>query len=162
MYEHLVTPLLILGSDTIAHLDGVILEKPTSVSEAQETLARLSGRTHFKLTGVALYAILQQSNDTNHHHHQVQLMSSFVDTTEVTFATLQSTDIQAYVATGEPMNKAGCYGIQGMGGQFVQHIQGHYFTVRLNKQPRRRRLLCVLSHGSSLVLLLSMYRSCIL
>ena len=145
---HVVPPLLILGSDTIVDLEGVILEKPTSVAEAQETLARLSGRTHLVHTGVALYALLHAKgqDETNPNQVQIQRVSSLVDTTQVTFATLQSTDIQAYVATGEPMDKAGSYGIQGMGGQFVQNIQGDFFTVRNHNHHNK-------DSGSSLMVL---------
>ncbi|KAL7577724.1 hypothetical protein ACA910_010489 [Epithemia clementina (nom. ined.)] len=128
-------PTLVLGSDTIVDLEGEILEKPVDANDAKETLGRLSGRTHYVHTGVAIYSV---SSAQQQPHQQIGTenppitatkVSSFVNTTSVTFATLQPKDILAYVATGEPMDKAGSYGIQGIGGQFVTRLEGDYFTV---------------------------------
>lgn len=139
-------PSLVLGSDTIVDLDGSILEKPQNTNDAKETLIRLSGRTHTVHTAVAIYSVVLRhvppdsstspttmTTTPTTTTTTVQKLSSFVNTTRVTFATLQSVEIDAYIATGEPMDKAGSYGIQGKGGQFVSSIEGDYFTVRLKR-----------------------------
>ena len=106
---------VVIGSDTIVVIDGDILGKPRSVEEAQQMLARLSGRTHTVFTAVAAA-------------YAGQLVSG-VESVSVTFRLLTSTQIAAYVATGEPMDKAGAYGIQGYGATIVEHIEGDYFAV---------------------------------
>lgn len=111
---------LILGSDTIVDLDGSILEKPTDEEAATSMLSRLSGNWHKVHTGVAIYHA--QGVNTN-------LLVSFTDTAAVKFASLSNDDIEAYVATNEPMDKAGSYGIQGVGGQLVERMEGDFFTV---------------------------------
>lgn len=119
-----VAAVVVLGSDTIVELDGRILEKPSDESDAKEMLSRLSGRMHLVHTGVALACVKGGwSNDA-------LSSSSFVDTAAVQFVTLSPEDIDAYVSTGEPMDKAGSYGIQGIGGQMVESITGDFFTVR--------------------------------
>jgi septum formation protein len=110
----------ILGSDTIVDYSGSILEKPKSESDAIGMLRTLSGAYHEVHTGVALYCLKSGS---------IELVCSFTDTAKVKFAELGESDIQAYVNTGEPMDKAGSYGIQGMGGQFVERMEGDFFTV---------------------------------
>ncbi len=106
---------LVLGSDTSVVLDGRILGKPTDAADARETLARLSGATHQVMTAVAL------ANDGQ--------CQSVLVTTEVCFRDLSSEEIDAYVASGEPMDKAGSYGIQGLGGIFVNELRGSYSAV---------------------------------
>lgn len=106
---------VVIGSDTIVVIDGDILGKPRSVEEAQQMLARLSGRTHTVFTAVAAA-------------YAGQLVSG-VESVSVTFRPLTSTQIAAYVATGEPMDKAGAYGIQGYGATIVERIDGDYFAV---------------------------------
>jgi septum formation protein len=113
-------PTLYLGSDTIVELDDNILEKPQDKEDAKRMLNMMSGRQHHVHTGVALYRLFQ---------NEISLVESFTDSATVTFATLGSDDIAAYIASGEPMDKAGSYGIQGIGGQFVTSIQGDFFTV---------------------------------
>ena len=109
---------LILAADTVVALDGHILGKPNSTAEAAETLQRLSGKTHTVYTGVSLI------------HRQSNRSVTAVEATEVTFGMLDSTEIEAYVATGSPMDKAGSYGIQDdMGALFVDGIQGDYYNV---------------------------------
>jgi septum formation protein len=117
-------PVLYLGSDTIVELEGSILEKPKDTADAMTMLRKLSGRQHFVYTGVALY-----STNSKKHSEKVALLSSFTATAKVTFVELSEEDIVAYVESGEPMDKAGSYGIQGIGGQFVSEIQGDFFTV---------------------------------
>jgi septum formation protein len=118
------TPVLYLGSDTIVELEGSILEKPKDKADAMTMLRKLSGRQHFVYTGVALY-----STHSKKHSEKVALLASFTATAKVTFVELSEEDIVAYVESGEPMDKAGSYGIQGIGGQFVSEIQGDFFTV---------------------------------
>ena len=114
----------ILGSDTIVDKDGVILEKPKSEDDATDMLVKLSGSWHEVHTGVALYRIGHGSGDDT-----IELVSSFTETAKVKFADLSSEDIYAYVKTGEPMDKAGSYGIQGIGGQMVERMEGDFFAV---------------------------------
>lgn len=113
-------PTLILGSDTIVAIGGKILEKPKDSADAKRMLLELSGSSHSVHTGVAIYMVNRDG---------VLLLTSFVDTAKVSFSSLQMDDIEAYIRTGEPMDKAGAYGIQGIGGQFVESIEGDFFTV---------------------------------
>ena len=106
---------LVLGSDTSVVLDGTILGKPADAQDARETLARLSGREHQVMTAVAL----AWGGDC-----QVRLV-----VTDVLFRQLSAREIDAYVASGEPMDKAGSYGIQGLGGIFVKQLRGSYSAV---------------------------------
>nr|MBA2816513.1 Maf-like protein YhdE [Candidatus Pantoea persica] len=104
-----------LGADTIVVLDGDVLEKPCDAAHAAEMLARLSGQTHQVMTAVAI-ADRAGSLDS-------------VVTTEVTFRLFSAEGIAHYITTGEPMDKAGAYGIQGAGGKFVRKINGSYHAV---------------------------------
>ncbi|CAB9523790.1 Maf-like protein [Seminavis robusta] len=114
-------PTLVLGSDTIVDLEGTILEKPTDAASAKVMLQALSGQRHNVHTGVALYLVQNQE--------EPKLVASITDTAGVLFAHLREHDIDAYIQTGEPMDKAGSYGIQGIGGQFVANVSGDFFTV---------------------------------
>ena len=105
----------VVGSDTVVALDGKILGKPRSESEAAEMLRSLSGRIHKVYTGVAIVC--------------GEKVTSFFDETEVEFYSLTDQEILDYVATGEPMDKAGAYGIQGRGAVLVKRINGDYFNV---------------------------------
>lgn len=127
-----VTTTLVLGSDTIVAHEGHILEKPVDEADARRMLSKLQGAQHAVHTGVALVAVHPCAAEGNKSEEStaVQLVEAFTDTARVTFAPLSDTDISAYVATGEPMDKAGSYGIQGIGGQFVTAIDGDFFTVR--------------------------------
>jgi septum formation protein len=113
-------PLVVVGSDTIVDLDGLILEKPATPEEACATLRRLSGRAHLVHSGVSIFTSASGPEEPR---------VSFTTTTHVCFGDLTDADIEAYVASGEPMDKAGSYGIQGLGGQFVDRIEGCYFNV---------------------------------
>ena len=108
--------LPVLAADTTVVLDGAILGKPTDVADACAMLARLADRVHEVLTGVALIDPHGAVRDT-------------VVSTRVRFRTLTPAEIAAYVATGEPLDKAGSYGIQGLGGALVAHIEGSYSNV---------------------------------
>ena len=126
---------LIIGSDTIVDLDGHIMNKPIDEKDAYSMISRLSGNWHQVHTGVAVYAV-------GVDHDSEKLMFSFTDTARVRFATLTDHDIQSYVASQEPMDKAGAYGIQGIGGQLVQRLEGDYFTVMGLPMHRLSRELC--------------------
>lgn len=108
-------PRPVLGADTIVVLDGQILEKPRDAAHAAHMLAALSGRRHQVMTALAF---------ADGHH---KLCRSVV--TEVTFRLLSQPEIDRYIASGEPMDKAGAYGIQGLGGVFVRAINGSYHGV---------------------------------
>ena len=105
----------VVGSDTVVALDGKILGKPRSEKEAAEMLRSLSGRIHKVFTGVAIVC--------------GEKVTSFFDETEVEFYPLTDQEILDYIATGEPMDKAGAYGIQGRGAVLVKRINGDYFNV---------------------------------
>ena len=106
---------VIIGSDTVVVLSGNILQKPVSVEDARGMLSALSGQTHQVMTAVAIMI-------------DAELMT-IISTTEVTFSTLEMPLIEAYLATDEPWDKAGSYGIQGIAGSFVRRIDGSYSSV---------------------------------
>lgn len=106
---------LTIGSDTIVVVDGDILGKPADQDQARRMLRRLSGREHVVFTAVAVA-----------HGGRV---ASGVEQVTVRFRALGDDEIDAYVATGEPMDKAGAYGIQGYGATIVEGIDGDYFAV---------------------------------
>ena len=106
---------VVIAADTIVVLDGDILGKPRDATEAAAMLARLSGRTHTVHTAMAV------ARDGR--------TVSAVESAEVTFRPITPAEIAAYVATGEPMDKAGAYGIQGYGATIVERIHGDYFSV---------------------------------
>ena len=122
---------MLIAADTIV-VDGErILEKPKDAADAIRILTSLSGRTHSVITAVAL---LKPTPTTTAAAAAATAGSDFVvecftESTSVTFATLTSEMISAYVATGEPLDKAGAYGIQAQGGQFVERIAGDYNNV---------------------------------
>jgi septum formation protein len=106
---------LIIAADTVVHRDGVIFHKPKSVLDAHRILGELSGQTHQVSTGTCV-----RMGDRT---------LARVTTTQVRFRVLTEQEIHGYVATGEPMDKAGAYGIQGIGGFMVHSIQGSYSNV---------------------------------
>jgi septum formation protein len=106
---------VVIGADTIVVLDGDVLGKPADGAEAVRTLRRLAGRTHTVHTAVA--------------GARGERLESGIESVEVTFRPLTEEQILAYVATGEPMDKAGAYGIQGFGAVIVERIHGDYFAV---------------------------------
>lgn len=106
---------LIIGADTIVTIHGKVFPKPESAAQAVEFLQELSGQTHSVITGVT---ILREGACTQ-----------FTTTTEVTFRNLDHALIQAYAATGDPLDKAGGYGIQTAGGLLVSEITGDYDNV---------------------------------
>lgn len=106
---------LIISSDTLVELDEKQLGKPSSEMEAYEMLKSLSGKRHNVRTGIAV--------------HYKGRVASGVATTGVYFKELTDAQIRDYIATGEPMDKAGSYGIQGLGGKFVEKTEGDFDTV---------------------------------
>jgi len=110
-----VPDALVIGSDTIVVVDGDVLGKPASEGDAAHMLRRLSGRSHIVVTAVAV-AWRGQTR-------------SAVEEVNVTFHSLSDDDIAAYIATREPMDKAGAYGIQGYGATIVERVDGDYFAV---------------------------------
>jgi len=121
---------LTIGSDTIVVVDGDILGKPSDAAEARRMLRRLSGREHVVFTAVAVaYG---------------GRVASSVEEVTVAFRALSDHEIDAYVATGEPMDKAGGYGIQGYGATIVERIDGDYFAVMGLALGRMVRLMAEL------------------
>ncbi len=106
---------LVLGADTTVVVRDQVLEKPVSAAEALDMLRKLQGRTHQVVTSVALAADAKLHQAT--------------DVTNVTFRRMDDAMLEAYVATGEPMDKAGAYGIQGYGAALVEKIDGDFFSV---------------------------------
>ncbi|HTV04429.1 MAG TPA: Maf family protein [Acidobacteriaceae bacterium] len=108
--------LMVLGADTtVVAPTGEILSKPESEADAARMLRMLAGATHQVMTGVAVVSPFGTE--------------TAAEVTHVTMVTLSDEEIAAYVATGEPMDKAGAYGIQGYAGQWIPRIQGCYFNV---------------------------------
>ncbi len=106
---------LVVGSDTIVYHDGKILGKPEDVQSAQEYLQKLSGDSHSVYTGVCIIYRNREYKDYAR--------------TKVKFQVLSDKEISDYIMTHEPFDKAGAYGIQGFGGQFIESISGCYFNV---------------------------------
>ncbi len=106
---------VIIAADTMVFLDGLRLGKPHSEAEARDMLRTLSGRTHHVCTGVSVCRGARLETRT--------------ETTAVTFRPLTEREIRDYIATGDPMDKAGAYGAQGKAALFVKRIQGDYFNV---------------------------------
>jgi septum formation protein len=107
--------LIVLGADTTVTLDDQILAKPEDSADAMRMLRQLSGRTHHVITGVAVVA--SQSTQVA------------AEVTAVRFLSLSDSEIESYVATGEPMDKAGAYAIQGRAARWIPRIEGCYFNV---------------------------------
>ena len=106
---------IVIGADTVVAIDGTVLGKPRSEQDAYAMLSRLSGRHHTVYTGVTV----SRGGKVLTAH----------EATRVHFRPLTSAEIEAYIATGEPMDKAGSYGIQGYGAMLVEGISGDYFNV---------------------------------
>ena len=114
--EGAVATLVVVAADTTVVIDGHILEKPVDDKDAKRMLRLLNNRWHQVLTGIALI-------DSAAH------MTIAHEQTEVKFAAMSDEDIDWYVATGEPRDKAGAYAIQGLGARFIEEINGDYFNV---------------------------------
>lgn len=120
--SELLTPqdILVIGADTVVAYEGKILGKPKDEQDAKQTLAMLAGKTHSVYTGVTL-VFMDQSGRAG--------MDSFYEKTDVTVYPMEEAEIDRYVASGEPMDKAGSYGIQGFFAVHIQGIQGDYNNV---------------------------------
>ena len=106
---------VVIGCDTVVVLEDTIMGKPRDREDARRMLRALSGETHTVMTGVSLYLGRQTT--------------VFTSETQVTFYPLTDAEVEAYLDTGEPFDKAGAYGIQGKGALLVQRIEGDYFNV---------------------------------
>lgn len=118
---------IVIGADTVVVIDGRVLGKPVNDQQAEAMLESLGGRTHTVVTAVAVVVDGRTS--------------SGVEEVVVTFRRLTADEITSYVATGEPMDKAGAYGIQGFGATIVERIEGDYFAVMGLPLVRLVRLL---------------------
>ena len=105
----------VIGADTVVDLDGRVLGKPENAAQAKKMLQMLSGRTHRVWTGVAVLRGKESVVEA--------------EMTSVRFREMTEREINAYIATGEPMDKAGAYGAQGIGSMFVERIDGDFFNV---------------------------------
>ncbi len=108
---------IVIGADTVVAIDGKILGKPVDEGDAKRMLTLLSGRTHKVYTGVS---VIETTSG--------ERVSDYVET-EVKFVNLTERQIEKYVSSGEPMDKAGAYGIQDLGAMLVEKINGDYFNV---------------------------------
>ena len=106
---------LIVGADTVVCIDGLILGKPADPAEAAQMLAQLSGRQHRVYTGLSVVCSQRES--------------SGCEMTSVQMKALSQQDINTYISSGEPFDKAGSYGIQGRAGRFIESIEGCYYNV---------------------------------
>jgi len=109
---------IIIAADTLVAVDGRVLAKPADAADAFDMLKTLSGRGHTVYTGVALIKI-----DTSDE------IITFTESADVHFRTLIDAEIRGYIATGEPFDKAGAYGVQDIGGCLVERVEGDYYTV---------------------------------
>lgn len=106
---------VVLGADTIVVVGDQVLEKPADAGDARRMLKALSGRSHTVITGICL------------RHRDGVILDS--ESTEVHFVALDPAEIDSYIASGEPMDKAGAYGIQGLASKFIDRVEGCYFNV---------------------------------
>lgn len=107
--------LITIGADTVVVINRKVLGKPANVADAARMLGMLSGREHTVITAVAVA--------------RGKKLRSAIEEVRVKFRRLRSDEIEAYIATGEPMDKAGAYGIQGFGATIVERVEGDYFAV---------------------------------
>lgn len=108
---------IVVGADTVVEVNGDIMGKPKSPRAAREMLRKLGARTHRVVTSIAAIRIPDGATEIA------------TESTRVCFAPLSATEISEYVATGEPLDKAGAYAVQGIGGRFIERIDGCYFNV---------------------------------
>ncbi|OQB24091.1 MAG: Septum formation protein Maf [Firmicutes bacterium ADurb.Bin182] len=121
------TDCCVIGSDTVVVLDGEVIGKPKDAEDAFSILQKLSGKTHLVYTGIAVISDNCEFAD--------------YDVTRVTFEKLTDNEIKAYIKTGEPMDKAGAYGIQGPASLFVKSVEGNYFTIIGLPLPKLYKML---------------------
>ena len=126
---------LVIGADTIVCIDNQILGKPRDKEDAARILKTIQGRKHFVYTGVSL------------NKNNGEKIVSFLEKTEVDFADMSEKEINDYIETGEPMDKAGAYGIQDKGSVFVKGIKGCYYNVMGMPLRRLYEELNILTEG---------------
>jgi septum formation protein len=117
--DELAEPTMVLGADTVVVCDGEVMGKPSDAADAARMLLLLSGRTHHVVTGVAVVWGASSS----------PAVEVAAELTQVTMRTLSPEEVSAYVVSGEPMDKAGAYAIQGYAGRWIPRISGCYFNV---------------------------------
>uniref|UniRef100_A0A3P9MB83 Acetylserotonin O-methyltransferase like n=1 Tax=Oryzias latipes TaxID=8090 RepID=A0A3P9MB83_ORYLA len=123
-FKHLKTPDIVIGADTIVTVNSMILEKPVDKQDAYRMLSSLSGKEHSVFTGVAI--VLCHEKDNQEVDYQ---MIAFYEETKVKFADLSEDMLWEYINSGEPMDKAGGYGIQALGGMLVEYVHGDFLNV---------------------------------
>jgi|SRR5579863_3804645 len=117
---------IVLGADTVVVVDGNILGKPVDADDAVRMLRLFSGRVHEVITGVCLIGARKASAGHKQSDREQKIAS---ETTRVTMSEISEAEIRAYVATGEPMDKAGAYAIQGIAARWIPRIEGDYSNV---------------------------------
>ena len=113
---------VVLGADTIVTIDALLLGKPQTVGEARQMLNRLNGKRHEVLTGVAVVTVEMTVNARGQR-------ASEVVSSRVLMRRFTTTTIEWYVATGEPLDKAGAYAVQGLGAALIERVEGSYTNV---------------------------------
>ncbi|XP_061917701.1 probable bifunctional dTTP/UTP pyrophosphatase/methyltransferase protein isoform X2 [Entelurus aequoreus] len=121
--NHRKTPDIVIGADTIVSVDGMILEKPRDKQDAYRMLSSLSGKEHSVFTGVAVILCHDKENEVDYQ------IVDFYEETKVKFADLSEDLLWEYIDSGEPMDKAGGYGIQALGGMLVEYVHGDFLNV---------------------------------
>jgi septum formation protein len=122
----------VLGADTIVVVDGIILGKPRDAGDADRMLRKLSGRTHAVITGISLISPATGAGQfaaAGNERFLTAVERTLSETTLVTMCEISDEEIRAYVATGEPMDKAGAYAIQGIASRWIPRIEGDYSNV---------------------------------
>lgn len=114
---------VIIGADTVVAIDGAVLGKAHTKEDAQRMLSMLSGKTHQVITGLTVIIPAGESPTGE------QIIESVASINDVTFKPLAAEEIEWYIQTGEPLEKAGAYGIQGLGAMFVEKIEGSYSGI---------------------------------
>ncbi|KAI4886079.1 hypothetical protein NFI96_030133 [Prochilodus magdalenae] len=123
-FKHLKTPDIVIGADTVVTVDGLILEKPVDKQDAYRMLSRLSGKEHSVYTGVAIVLCHERQGGGTDYK-----VVDFYEETRVKFAELSEEMLWEYINSGEPMDKAGGYGIQALGGMLVEYVKGDFLNV---------------------------------
>ena len=118
-----------IGSDTIVYADGSVLGKPADREDAYRMLSALSGRSHKVFTGVCLLAVSDKTSDPSGASPGPVACRSFYCETDVYVSPLSDSEIERYIDSGEPMDKAGAYGIQSLFSKHIERIDGDYFNV---------------------------------
>lgn len=128
---------LVIGADTIVEIDGDVLGKPGSAAAAKEMLRKLNGKSHRVLSGIAVMRLPDA------------VLRTAVETTKVHFVSMSDSEIEDYSATREPLDKAGGYAIQGVGGRYIDRIEGCYFNVVGLPLARLYRMLREMGWGQN-------------